>query len=84
MTAWIPHEKNLTWTMPKRRSLISTGRENIKKKMELLSVIIHMVLNLFSMKTGQLFDYIVKNTDPNYVSFEMDIMWVFFGGSRPG
>ncbi len=32
---------------------------------------------------GTLYDYIVKNTDPNYVSFELDILWAFFPGQDP-
>lgn len=32
---------------------------------------------------GTLFDYLVQNTDPNYVSFEMDILWTQFGGGDP-
>ena len=32
---------------------------------------------------GTLFDYLVKNTDPKYVSFEMDMMWAFHGGADP-
>jgi sugar phosphate isomerase/epimerase len=32
---------------------------------------------------GTLFDYIVQNTNPKYVSFEMDIMWTFHGGADP-
>jgi sugar phosphate isomerase/epimerase len=30
-----------------------------------------------------LFDYIVQKTDPQYVSFEMDILWTFFPGQNP-
>jgi len=30
-----------------------------------------------------LYDYIVKNTDPKYVSFELDILWAFFPGQDP-
>ncbi len=30
-----------------------------------------------------LFDYIVKNTNPNYVSFELDILWAAHGGADP-
>src|SRR5678809_1237162 len=29
---------------------------------------------------GTLLDYIFKNTNPEYVSFEMDIFWIQFGG----
>jgi sugar phosphate isomerase/epimerase len=32
---------------------------------------------------GTLFDYIVRNTEPKYVSFEMDMMWAFHGGADP-
>ena len=32
---------------------------------------------------GTLLDYIINNTDPRYVSFEMDIFWIHFGGGDP-
>ncbi|MEO6287137.1 MAG: sugar phosphate isomerase/epimerase [Dyadobacter sp.] len=32
---------------------------------------------------GTLFDYIVKNTNPEYVSFEMDVLWTAFPGQDP-
>jgi sugar phosphate isomerase/epimerase len=32
---------------------------------------------------GTLLDYMVKNTDPRYVNFEMDIFWIAFGGGDP-
>ena len=32
---------------------------------------------------GTLFDYLVENTDPNYVSLQMDVMWTHFGGGDP-
>ncbi|MES1197749.1 MAG: TIM barrel protein [Chitinophagaceae bacterium] len=32
---------------------------------------------------GTLLDYIFKNTNPEYVSFEMDIFWIHFGGGDP-
>jgi sugar phosphate isomerase/epimerase len=32
---------------------------------------------------GTLLDYIIMQTDPTYVSFEMDIMWITFGGGDP-
>jgi sugar phosphate isomerase/epimerase len=34
-------------------------------------------------ENGTLYDYIVKNTDPKYVSFELDILWAFFPGQDP-
>ncbi|WP_188504420.1 sugar phosphate isomerase/epimerase family protein [Parapedobacter pyrenivorans] len=32
---------------------------------------------------GTLYDYIVNNTDPEYVGFELDILWAFFPGFDP-
>ncbi len=34
-------------------------------------------------ENGTLLDYIIKNTNPEYVSFEMDIFWMHFGGGDP-
>ena len=34
-------------------------------------------------KNGTLFDYIMQQTNPRYVSFEMDILWVHFPGQDP-
>ncbi|MDH3649550.1 MAG: sugar phosphate isomerase/epimerase, partial [Saprospiraceae bacterium] len=32
---------------------------------------------------GTLLDYIIQESDPRYVSFEMDIFWIQFGGGDP-
>nr|WP_295929470.1 sugar phosphate isomerase/epimerase [uncultured Dyadobacter sp.] len=32
---------------------------------------------------GTLMDYIIQNTDPKYVSFEMDLLWTYFPGQDP-
>jgi sugar phosphate isomerase/epimerase len=34
-------------------------------------------------KDGTLYDYLVQQTDPKYVSFELDILWAFFPGQDP-
>lgn len=34
-------------------------------------------------KDGSLLDYIVENTHPDYVSFQMDVYWIQFGGENP-
>lgn len=34
-------------------------------------------------ENGTLFDYIVQNTAPQYVSFELDILWTVFPGQDP-
>lgn len=32
---------------------------------------------------GTLMDYIIQNTDPKYVSFELDMLWTYFPGQDP-
>jgi sugar phosphate isomerase/epimerase len=32
---------------------------------------------------GTLYDYLLNNTDPKYVSLELDILWAFFPGQDP-
>ncbi|MDB4918915.1 sugar phosphate isomerase/epimerase [Mucilaginibacter sp.] len=34
-------------------------------------------------KTGTLFDLLVEQTNPEYVSFELDVLWAFFPGQDP-
>jgi len=34
-------------------------------------------------ENGTLLDYMMNNTNPDYVSFEMDIYWIWFGGGDP-
>ncbi|MEX0882864.1 MAG: sugar phosphate isomerase/epimerase, partial [Cyclobacteriaceae bacterium] len=37
----------------------------------------------YDHENGTLFDYMMKQTDPEYVSFEIDILWTFFPGVDP-
>ena len=46
-------------------------------------VIMLMATNSQPYEDGTLLDYIFKNTNPEYVSFEMDIFWIQFGGGDP-
>lgn len=34
-------------------------------------------------KDGTLYDYLIQNTDPKYVSFEIDILWTYYPGADP-
>ncbi|MBO6523713.1 MAG: sugar phosphate isomerase/epimerase [Balneolaceae bacterium] len=34
-------------------------------------------------KEGTLLDYMMENTNPDYVSFQMDVYWIQFGGGNP-
>jgi sugar phosphate isomerase/epimerase len=34
-------------------------------------------------ENGTLLDYMMNNTNPDYVSYEMDVFWIWFGGGDP-
>lgn len=34
-------------------------------------------------REGTLFDYMMENTDPDYVKYQMDTLWTHFGGGNP-
>ncbi|MXV15145.1 sugar phosphate isomerase/epimerase family protein [Hufsiella ginkgonis] len=55
----------------------------LKEKYNLTLVYHNHGFEFRDYEDGTLFDYIVKNTDPEYVSFEMDILWVVHPGKDP-
>ncbi len=84
MCAWIPHKTG------------SFNFENAKKAVEDFNTIGKVMkengltfcyhahgYEFWPHEKGTLLDYIIQNTNPEYVSFEMDIMWIYFGGGDP-
>lgn len=84
MTAWIPHKSG------------SFNFENAKKAVEDFNAAGKVLkengitfcyhihgYEFWPHEKGTLLDYIITNTSPEYVSFEMDIMWTHFGGGDP-
>ena len=84
MTAWIPHKNG------------SFNFENAKKAVEDFNAAGKILKDngitfcyhvhgyeFWPHENGTLLDYIITNTNPEYVSFEMDVMWTHFGGGDP-
>lgn len=83
MVAWIPHGKTFT---------IDDAKKAVDDFNRVGKILAENGINLCyhdhgyefgPYQDGTLFDYIVKNTDPKYVSFEMDMLWTFHGGGDP-
>lgn len=84
MCAWIPHKRG------------AFSLENAKKAVEDFNKI-GKALNAHGLTfcyhdhgfefqkygDGTLLDYIIQNTTPQYVSFEMDVLWTIHGGGDP-
>ncbi len=84
MVAWIPHKTG------------SFNLENAKKAVEDFNAAGKILkengitfcyhahgYEFWPHEKGTLLDYIITNTHPDYVSFEMDVMWIQFGGGDP-
>lgn len=83
MVAWIPHGK--TFTIDDAKKAVEDFN-NVGKVLNESGITLCYHDHGYEFGTyenGTLFDYIVKNTDPKYVSFEMDMMWTFHGGADP-
>ena len=84
MVAWIPHQKGNFTIENAKKAVDDFNRVGKVLKENGLTFCYHNHGYEFQpYENGTLFDYIVKNTNPDYVSFEMDILWAQHGGADP-
>ncbi len=83
MVAWIPHGKTFTIDDAKKAVNDFNRVGKILKENGITLCYHDHGYEFGPYGDGTLFDYIVQNTNPKYVSFEMDIMWTFHGGGDP-
>ncbi len=81
MCAWIPHE-NQKFTLENAKQAVKDFNMIGKVLSENgLTFCYHAHGYEFQpYEDGTLLDYLIQNTNPEYVSFEMDILWIHFGG----
>lgn len=84
MCAWVPHE-GAGFTLDDVKKAIAVFSSAGKLMFENgLKFCYHPHGYEFgAYQNGTLFDYMVKNTDPKYVNFEMDVFWVKHPGQDP-
>lgn len=82
--AWIPHDSPFDLKAAEKAiaDFNRAGKE-LKEKHGLTFCYHNHGYEFRSHGDGTLFDHIVQKTDPEYVSFEMDILWVHFPGADP-
>jgi sugar phosphate isomerase/epimerase len=84
MCAWIPHEGGVLTLENAKKAAEDFNKAGKFLKDNGLTLCYHIHGYEFQPhEDGTLLDYIFKNTNPEYVSFEMDIFWVQFGGGDP-
>lgn len=84
MCAWVPHQKGAFNLDDAKKAVEVFNSAGKVLKENGITLCYHAHGYEFQpYKNGTLLDYIFENTNPEYVSFEMDIMWVHFGGGDP-
>ena len=84
MCAWIPHKNNVLTYEDAVKAVNDFNRigEYLKGRGIIFCYHAHGY-EFQPYENGTLLDYIIKNSNPQYVSFEMDIFWIQFGGGDP-
>lgn len=84
MCAWIPHNRGAFSKENADRAIkaFNEGGKVLKENGIIFKYHVHGY-EFQPYEDGTLFDYMVENTDPEYVSLQMDVMWTHFGGGDP-
>jgi len=84
MCAWIPHKNGVLTFEDAEKAVDDFNKAGKYLKEQGLTFCYHAHGYEFQpYGNGTLLDYIFENTNPEYVSFEMDIFWIQFGGGNP-
>ncbi|GAB2795005.1 sugar phosphate isomerase/epimerase [Rhabdobacter roseus] len=84
MVAWIPHQKGNFTLENAKQAVEDFNRVGKVLQEQGITFCYHNHGYEFQpYGQGTLFDYMVENTDPKYVSFEMDVLWTKHGGADP-
>jgi sugar phosphate isomerase/epimerase len=84
MCAWAPHERGKFNLDNAKKAVEVFNRAGKVLKDNGITFCYHAHGYEFQPhEKGTLMDYIIQNTNPEYVSFEMDIFWIHFGGGDP-
>ena len=83
--AWIPHDGPTFTIADAKKTVEEFNRigKFLKDEFGITFCYHNHGYEFESYENGTLFDYIMTNTNPKYVSFEIDILWTFFPGVDP-
>ncbi|MBD3629968.1 sugar phosphate isomerase/epimerase [Cyclobacterium sp.] len=82
--AWIPHEAPFDLADAKKAIADFNKAGKILKEEHNLTFCYHNHgYEFYPHENGTLFDYMMEETNPEYVSYEIDILWTFFPGEDP-
>ena len=84
--AWVPHDDKQGFTIDDARKTVADFNKAgklLKEGYGLTFCYHNHGYEFAKYEQGTLYDYIVNQTKPEYVSFELDVLWAFFGGADP-
>jgi sugar phosphate isomerase/epimerase len=82
--AWIPHEAPFDLSDAEKAIADFNKAGKLLKDEHGLTFCYHNHgYEFYPHENGTLFDYMMDQTDPEYVSYEIDILWTFFPGEDP-
>jgi sugar phosphate isomerase/epimerase len=82
--AWIPHTGAFDLVAAKKAvEDFNKAGKMLKDEFGLIFCYHNHGYEFSAHENGTLMDYIIQNTNPEYVSFEIDILWAFFPGGNP-
>ncbi len=84
MCAWVPHKSGEFSLADAQKAVAVFNKAGKILQENGLTLCYHPHGYEFQpYEKGTLLDYIIQNTDAKYVSFEMDVFWIQFGGGDP-
>ncbi len=84
MCAWIPHKSGQFSLDNAKKAVEDFNKIGKSLKENGITFCYHTHGYEFQpYEKGTLMDYLIQNTNPEYVSFEMDLLWVTHGGGDP-
>jgi sugar phosphate isomerase/epimerase len=84
MCAWIPHERGQFSLANAEKAVADFNTAGKVLRQQGITLCYHVHGYEFQPHgKGTLMDYLIRNTNPDFVSFEMDILWTHFGGGDP-
>ncbi|HEV8286413.1 MAG TPA: sugar phosphate isomerase/epimerase [Chitinophagaceae bacterium] len=84
MCSWVPHDNGVLSFENAKKAVEDFNAAGKILKENGLTFCYHTHGYEFQpYEKGTLLDYIINNTNPEYVSFEMDVFWIQFGGGNP-
>lgn len=83
--AWIPHDNApfTIETIKKAAEDFNAAGKLLKEKYGLTFCYHNHGYEFVPYEKGTLFDYLAANTNPDFVSFELDVLWAFLPGADP-